>query len=917
MGNNTANSNVKPATPGTRHLGFASMFLILAVVITLLLGRSYFPGHTLFSNDGPLGRLMSQCHRLPDAFTGVWQDLNSIGYREGGAMPNLTYVLLYLLKPVLFSKLYVSVALLILGLSAWCFFRQSGLAPPACLLGGLAAVLNADFFSTACWGIAGHPLAVAMAFLALAALLKTSSWGSWIRVALAGLAVGMGLAEGADMGAILSFYVAAFVMYQAFIAEGPRVNQLTLGAARVALVAVFAAFLAAQAISALVSTQVEGVKGMAQDIKTKEERWNWATQWSLPKVETLGMLVPGLFGYRMDTLEGGQYWGKLGRDQAWDQYLANGQQGVRPRGVLRQTGSGIYAGVAVALVAIWAGLQSFRRNDSIFNLTQRRWLWFWLGVIAISLPLAYGHYAPFYRLIYRLPYFSTIRNPVKFITPVNFALVILFAYGADGLWRRCVQAAQGFPRLSSASVRFDNWWIWGCVCTLGLSVVAWMVYADSQAALIEYLRNSLFPAGPARSIAAFSIKQVGWSLLFFILGAALVASMLKGGFPGARANRGLAVLGLVLAVDLGRANLPWIIDWDYLDKYASNPVIDFLREKPYEGRVVLEPLQASGRRFVVDQLYHYEWAQQHFQYYDVQALDLVQLPRVPADLAAYLSAGRFDGTDATMPWLLRRWELDNARYMVGVADYLDTFNERLDPVHHRFHILQRFQIQPKPGSTAAIELERLTAELSPTGDFALFEFDGALPRAKLYGAWQVNTNDPDVLHELFSPSFEPARSVIVSGGLPPAVASSATNENSGTVEFVSYAPKDIKLKAMVKSASVLLYNDRFDPNWRVLVDGKSAPLLRCNFIKRGVYLEPGVHEVEFLFTPPHGALFVSLAAVGVGVVLAGILAVGIRPAKVPSVAPVSTPLPVTQPPAPQTTAQNQSRNKRRKQKVER
>lgn len=891
------------------------MLLTLVVVITLLLGRSYLPGHTLFSNDGPLGRLESQCHRLPGAFTGVWQDLNSIGYREGGAMPNLTYGLLYLLKPVLFSKFYVPAALLMLGLSAWCFFRQCGLVAPACLLGGLAAVLNADFFSTACWGVAGHPLAVAMSFLALAALLKTSSWRAWIRVALAGLAVGMGLAEGADMGAILSFYVAGYVMYQAVIAEGPRVKQLAVGGARVALVALFAAFLAAQSISALVSTQVEGVKGMAQDTKTKEERWNWATQWSLPKVETLGVIVPGLFGYRMDTLEGGQYWGKLGRDQVWDKYLANGQQGEQPRSVLRQTGSGIYAGVTVVLVAIWAGLQSLRRNDSIFNLAQRRWLWFWLGVIAISLPLAYGHYAPFYRLIYRLPYFSTIRNPVKFITPVNVALVILFAYGADGLWRRCVQAAPGFPRLSPASVRFDKWWVWGCVLAVGLSLFGWMVYASSQEALMGYLQHSMFAPAQAHLISAFSINQVGWFLFFFFLGAALLAWMLKAGFAGARANRGLALLGLLVALDLGRANLPWIIDWNYLDKYASNPVVDLLRDKPYKGRVVLEPLQGSGRRFVVDQLYHYEWAQQHFQYYDVQALDLVQLPRVPADLEAYWNAARFDGTDASMPGLLRRWELDNARYMVGVADYLDTFNERLDPVHHRFHILQRFTILPKPGSTAALELERLTAELSPTGEFALFEFDGALPRAKLYGAWQVNTNGPAVLQELFSPSFDPASSVIVDGGLPPGVASSATNENDGTVEFVSYAPKDIKLKATVKSASVLLYNDRIDPSWRAEVDGKSAPLLRCNYIMRGVYLEPGVHEVEFRFTPPFGALYVSLAAAVLGLVLVGILAVGNFPARAPKVPPVASQSPVVLPADPPVVAQNQSKNKRQRKKV--
>ena len=56
-----------------------------------------------------------------------------------------------------------------------------------------------------------------------------------------------------------------------------------------------------------------------------------------------------------------------------------------------------------------------RRKDSVFSLLQRKLLWFWLGVSLISLLLAYGRFAPFYRVIYALPYFSTIRNPVKFL----------------------------------------------------------------------------------------------------------------------------------------------------------------------------------------------------------------------------------------------------------------------------------------------------------------------------------------------------------------------------------------------------------------------------------------------------------------------------------------------------------------------
>jgi hypothetical protein len=71
--------------------------------------------------------------------------------------------------------------------------------------------------------------------------------------------------------------------------------------------------------------------------------------------------------------------------------------------------------------------------------------------------------------------------------------------------------------------------------------------------------------------------------------------------------------------------------------------------------------------------------------------------------------------------------------------------------------------------------------------------------------------------------------------------------------------------------SVLLLNDRFDPHWRVLVDGKPAELLRCNFIMRGVYLTPGQHTVEFRFSLYSKLLYVTLLAIFVAFVLAAYL----------------------------------------------
>jgi hypothetical protein len=116
---------------------------------------------------------------------------------------------------------------------------------------------------------------------------------------------------------------------------------------------------------------------------------------------------------------------------------------------------------------------------------------------------------------------------------------------------------------------------------------------------------------------------------------------------------------------------------------------------------------------------------------------------------------------------------------------------------------------------------------------------------------------------LGSPAFDPEETVLVNTSLParPAAESGGPNPdtgNGGTVEFVSYAPKEIVLQSKADFASVLLLNDRFDPQWSVSVDGKPATLLRCNYIMRGVQLDPGPHTVRFSFHIPIGRPFARL-----------------------------------------------------------
>ena len=1030
-------AKISPAAPAKGPNSFLLIAGLLALVLGFLFCRSFVPQDVLFSNDGPLGGLVTEENRLPQGFLGIWADLNSIGSNSGTFTLSISELLRAIVSPVAYAKVFTPASLFILGLGAWAFFRALKFSQLAAILGALAAMLNSTYFADAGWGDATHEIAAGMDFLALALVVANTAetpWTiRWTRLALAGLCVGVNVMEGADIGALYSILIAAFVFFKSVAdSEGTALKKIAGGVSRVAVVAVFAGFIAYQTVIGLVGTAIVGVVGTAQDEKTKAVHWDFVTQWSEPKKETLNLFVPGLFGYKMDTpnnmmplfqdaYKGGNNWGGVGRDPTIDRFFdkvferfsdkvfqpgdtvsinfpdnpaqntnldidgdgsiilpllretnrvagmsgfklkqtidqsfssrgikgfveergdmvqinfpdnpsqnialtigtdgnvnlpllgstkltgtsgskllrtinpAYSSKGIKayvesPGGTMRFTGGENYCGIMVVLMAFWAVAQSLRRRDSVFSATQRRHIWFWAAVILVCVPLSWGRFAPFFKIAYALPYFSTIRNPIKFLIFTSWAFVILFGYGVNALSRRHLEVPAGKSTSLSAQLKswwakaggFDRKWIFACIAAIGVSLLGWLIYASEKPALVRYLQIVGFgDTDTATEIAGFSIRQVGWFILLFAVAAGLLMLVIAGVFSGKRARLGGILLAAFLIFDLCRANLPYVCYWDYIQKYevgSLNPIESFLKDKPYEHRVAILPfepqqqLRSYDSAFFGNGIYRIEWTQHHFLYYNIQSLNIVQMPRMAVDLKDYLEA-LSPHTEAEAPLFARQWQLTNTRYLLGAAGFLDVINQQLDPAQHRFRIAQRFDLVAKPGITQPTGLEELTATISPDGSLALFEFTGALPRAKLYSNWQVNTNDTDVLKTLADAGFDPAKTVLISTPQKdlPAV---ATNENSGTVGFKSYSPKKIIFDANAAAPSVLLLNDKFDPNWRVTVDGKPAELLRCNYIMRGVYLAPGHHAVEFTFTMPNKPLYVTLVAIATGICLLGLL----------------------------------------------
>jgi hypothetical protein len=855
----------------SRHflLGLLGVLAILVVPLIWLFHTSFASDQVLFSNDGPLGVLVAAAKDGFSSFKGVWLGLNWLGMHQPSALPDFTQAIYGLLGPgvfgdagpINFAKFYAPLSLLILGGCAWFYFRTLGFASAVCVLGGLAAALNSNFFSNACWGLPTRALTLANVFLALAAIDGMKSGRPFLKAALAGVAIGLSLMEGYDVAAIFSVFVAAYCLLVALNESGTAGRRWASGVARIAVMTVFAAIVAAQALNTLVGTQVKGIVQTNQSAKSSEANWSWATQWSLPKLEALRVVVPGIYGYRMDTPDGGQYWGAVGQQPGWEEHH---------QGSARSSGAGEYAGVLVVLIAMWAVAQAARRRVGPFDRAGRRVILFWVVAGVVSMLIAFGRHAPFYSVLYALPFSSLIRGPLKFMHVFHLSLMILFAYGLNDLFRRYMTGGVATTAFITDHLKkwwtgadgFDRRWVYGCFGAILLSLAGLLIYASSGPGVERYLISGGFSPEDAKLIIRHSISEVVFFCALLIMAVVGLVVILSGYLKGTRARWGLFLLGVLLVGDLVHANTPWVIYYDYKAKYATNPVIDILRAKPWEQRVSAPPFLSSPQAPYFPAICN-EWLQQHFQYYRIQSLDVSQMPREPVDHKEYMA---LFNEASRMP---RLWELTNTRYLLGMSGFADVLNAQLDPGKKRFRVHTAFEFAQ--GADGAI-----STVIKPDGSFAILEFSGALPRAKLYRHWQVTTSDEMTLSMLVKPEFDPASLVLVADEVPEKNPASQEGSDAGTVEIKDYKSKRVEVSANAVASSVLLLNDRYDANWKVSVDGQPEKVLRCNYLMRGVYLKPGQHTVVFQFDPSVNALYVSIAGLCAGLLMCGILLISPR-----------------------------------------
>jgi len=885
---------------------FLLLLLLLGGTLAVLCRQAFRPYVVFWANDMSLGALMEDSVRLPGAIFGCWSDFWWLGGPNAGFPPNLTNICMAILSPEHQLKFYAPGSMFFLGFGAWFFFRQLRFSTMASVIGGLGAGLNMHFFSNACWGLGQWNVCCGLIFFSLGILVSPHIRNLWIKAVLAGLSIGLAVMEGFDVGAILSIYVAIFLVFR-FMSAEPDLRHGAKKTIYVGVILVASAFLISlSTIHTLVGTQIKGTAEVGQSEADKRDAWDRNTQFSIPKLETLRMIIPGLFGYRLDvyTTSGNPstyYWGRVAEDPHIEE-LESGDPVVRSNAVeslhlpgqvrdqiqsimasrdmmaresivdqvkgmtqRRHTGNGEYTGVLVCLLALFALAGAARKADSPFSADERRMVLFWGGAALVSMLAAWGRHGFLYAWIYHFPLVASFRNPQKYMHPLNISLIILSGCGLEAIGRRYLTTtaiSEWWKRITA----FEKWWAAGCAAALIAAAAGYFELASSRQALIEHLLHNGFDTTAAPRIAGFCVGEVAWFVFYLAVSAGAVVCISSGAFSGRRAVWAWLLLSAIMICDLYRSDVPWIRCYNYREKMSLNPVTDFLRREPWEHRVNSRIWPAGNYMTPnLTGLCHW-WLENDYPYNNIQSLEIDQAPRMPVMLNNYLNLF-YVTSDHDLSPATRLWRLTNTRYLLASPEWEAILNQFGEP-RNSFRTVMRMNLVNKPGIVQPEDPGDQTVQTNSTGPIALIEFTAALPRAKLYANWNV-VDDPAALRLLGSATFNPEKTVLVAGDTPVTQAPGDPDADPGTVKITHYQSKDLILEADAKTPAVLLLNDGTGDFWNVSVDGKPEAVLRCNYIVRGVFVPAGRHTIEFRYQEPLKLLFASLTTFGLGILLAG------------------------------------------------
>ena len=435
---------------------------------------------------------------------------------------------------------------------------------------------------------------------------------------------------------------------------------------------------------------------------------------------------------------------------------------------------------------------------AITSARRRSFARFWLGAMIVALLWALGGWTPFFRLVYAIvPGTKFFRAPSTIFYVVAFAIAMF--------------AALGVERVIALQITRKYLAGWGIAAAIllvlgvsgGLTSMAETIAGVQRADMAEANAGALVLG----SLRSFLAAAVTLGVLFTLMSGRL------------RPVAGVCALAVVVALDL------WSVERDYwqfsppaAQLYAGDSIIDYLKSIKEPGRVLALQLSREA-----------DASRDPYLTTESNGLMIHGIRQLLGYHGNEL--GRYDvltekdsGYRAIVNPQL--WHLLNVRYLLTDVDSV-----------------------PIPG------LMRLAGPVKNVAGSTeyLYQLPGENPYAWVAPVI-VKAGDAPVLTTLLDPRFEAPRVALVDSAAPvtgPQI--SAMPPATGiAVHTASYAPGRVSLELArpAPAGSALVVSENYYPGWTATVDGKSALVVRTDYVLLGVVLPTGATHVELTFTSP-------------------------------------------------------------------
>lgn len=521
--------------------------------------------------------------------------------------------------------------------------------------------------------------------------------------------------------------------------------------------------------------------------------YSYASDWSFSPAEMITFLVPSFFGFGGSAT----YWGKM-----------------------PFTDYPLYMGIIVLFLA---GLALVLKRD--------RYVIFLTIVAALSLIISFGkHFPILYDPMFKLlPFFNKFRVPSMIHILLDLSLVFMAAMGLQQLFNIRQSTDKNLTAKKTDLVK-KYFYIFG-----GVAILITLFIIAGKGTMLGWMANSGKTLNQAGQVRAYEMALTDAVKLLFLLGICGYSILYY--LRGKMQSNLLAFIVIILAiVDF------WIVDYKIVEPkpetteeayFRKTSAVSYLEQQKQPFRI----FSAADEKPANWYMYH---RIQNVSGYHAAKLRIYQefLEETKIDRNV-----RLPYTGRPIPYFLSKYYrevLQNNQPAIEMVPPQEIPQQRLKTDNNWLSMLNAKYI------TSLYPINDPHYQLVSRGQPNVYENRTSLPRAFFVDEIKNIQGKDNIFDFMKSPEFDPARIAILEEEAPFEIQPDSGN----TVELTSFSIHNIKLKATVVSPSLMVLSEIYYPKgWKAYVNGKETKIYKTDYILRSIFLEPGQHEIEFVFDP--------------------------------------------------------------------